>query len=576
MPINKIPQYIQDWHNYVDREPEKHCIDIKLLKNMVEDLMTKDEIFYDDTDVEGFISFCKLVKHKEGRWAGKPFKLSIEQKYIACCVFGFKTYDEELQMNVRWFRELVLFITRKWGKSFFCGALCGYALMADGESGAQIYTLATQKQQASIVYENTKNFLLSSDILSKYVKTKRDKDNSEMLLFPAMNSYMKPGSKNSKGQEGLNPHLFIIDEAALITDRNTYDVFSSAAGARTQPLGVIISTFGDVREGIFDSLLDRCVKRLNGKSAERLFPMIFRLDPEDDYEDETKWIKATPGINEARPTYRYIREELQKAKEDPAQLPSFLARHMNQATNSSVIYFNLKQIDSCTVEMDDSILYDKYIIGGADLSETTDLCCASALLPLNGKLHLFQKYFIAESRIQQNSKQDKMDYESFQYTNATDPLNKELLQICDGPLVNKKYVVQWFVDLRDKYNLTFWKIGADRWHFSDFAEEMALAGFSSEDSNGLGIVFQIAWGAKTLSSPMKETRVMFDDKILQFSRHNGLFRWCSSNTAVSVDANKNIRPEKKKSTGRIDGYASYLNSYIAYKKCEDLFKEYQN
>lgn len=576
MPINEnIPQYIKDWHDYVEREPEKHCNDIKLLKSMIEDLMSRDNIFYDSTDVETFIELCKLFKHKEGRWAGQQYELSIEQKYIVACVFGFKTYDSELKINVRFFSLLVLFVTRKWGKSFFIGAIAGYMLMLDGEAGAQVYTLATQKQQAAIVYENTKNFLLSNETLSKYVKTKRDKDNSEMLVFPATNSYMKPGSKNTKGFEGTNPSCYIIDEAALITDRNTYDVFTSGAGARSQPLGVIISTFGDVREGIFDSILKRCIKRLNKENEEKLFPMIFRLDPDDDYEDESKWIKVAPGIEEARPTYRYIREELQKAKDDPGQLPSFLNRHMNQATNSSVIYFNLKQVDSCATDMDDKILIDKYCVGACDLAETTDLCCASILLPLKSKLHLFQRYFIAEKRIEQNSKLDKMSYRSFCSTDASDPLNKELLQICNGSLVSRKDIVRWFEEIRDTYKLTFWKIGADRWHFSDFAEDMALAGFPKENADGRGIVFEVAWGAKTLSQPIKETRVLFDDKIPQFSRHNGLFRWCTTNVAVDVDPNKNLRPDKEKSTGRIDGYSSYLMSYIAYKKCEDLFKEYQ-
>ncbi len=577
MPIiNNIPKYISDWHDYVEREPQKHCNDIKLLKEMIESLMKDDSIFYDNTDVETFIDFCKMNKHKEGRWAGESFELTIEQKYIAACIFGFKTFDVELTLNVRYFRELVLFCCRKWGKSFFLGAVAAYMLILDGEAGAQVWCLATQKTQAGLVYENTKNFLINNETLRKYVKTKRDKDNAEMLLFPATNSYMKAGSKNSKGQEGLNPSCYIVDEAALITDRNTYDVFSSACGARTQPLGVVISTFGNVREGIFDSILERCIKRLNNKSNERLFPMIFRLDIDDDYMDESKWVKANPGINEARPTYSYIRGELQKAIEDPAQLPSFLNRHMNIATNSSVIYFNLKQVDACAIEMDDKILVNKYAAGAADLAETTDLVCASALLPIYKKLYLFQKYFIASQRIELNSKSDKMAYQSFQYTNASDPLNRELLQICDGSLVSRKHIVQWFVDLRDKYDVTFWKIGADRWHFSDFADDMALVGFPRENSEGRGILFEVAWGAKTLSQPMKETKVLFDDKILQFSRHNGLFRWCTTNTAASIDPNKNIRPDKAHSKGRIDGYSSYLMAYIAFKKCEDLFLEYQD
>lgn len=569
-----IPGYIKDWHDYVRREPEKHCKEIKQLVKMVEKLLRNREVRYDDTDVEAFIDFCKLIKHKEGRWAGQPFELEMEQKYIAACIFGFKIYDEELQMEVRYFRELVLFVCRKWGKSTFISAIALFILMADREPAAQVWTLATQKQQAAIVYEAARSFAFSSDVLSKHVKTRRDKDNSEMLLYPAGDGYMKPGSKNSDAQDGLNPQGVVIDELHAIKNRATYDVFSSAMGARTQPLIIIISTFGFVREGIFDSVLERCQKVLTGKSKERIFPMIFKIDDKDKPEDRKCWIKANPGLG-SRPTMSYLEGEYQKALEDPAQMPSFQAKHLNRASALSVVYFDLQVVDRCAIDMTEDMIRDKYAVGGVDLSETTDLCCASALIPIGGKLYLFQKYFIARARIEQNSKADKMAYESFTYTKAEDMLNKELLHICEGSLVKKSDVTQWFVELSEKYDVTFWKIGADRWHFEDWSEDMAMNGFPIEDKDGRGVVFSVAMGAKSLSSPMKETRSLFEDRIIRFSRHNGLFRWCTTNTAARIDINSNIQPDKAKSKARIDGYLSFLCAYIAYLKVKDMFEEYQ-
>lgn len=571
----EIPKYIKDWHDYVKASPKNHGKDIKLLKKMVEKLLKNPAVFYDDTDVEAFINYSKLLKHREGRWAGHPLELSIEQKYIAACIFGFKTFDVELKMNVRYFKELVLFVGRKWGKSTFISAVADFMLMCDREPAAQVWCLATQKQQASIVYEAAKNFVRSSDALKHHVKTKRDKDNSEMLLFPAGDSFMKAGSKNSNAQDGLNPHCVVIDELHAIRDRNTYDVFSSAMGARTQPLIFIISTFGFAREGIFDSILDRCQNRLKGKSQERILPVIFRIDDDDDPADRKCWIKANPGLVEARPTMQYLEGEYQKALQDPAQMPSFLCKHLNRASSMSVVYFDLAVVDKCAIDMTMEMIRDKYAVGASDIAETTDLCSSSALIPINGKLHLFQKYFIARSRIEQNSKADKMAYESFTNTGAPDPLNNELIHICEGSMVSRKDVVNWYVELSEKYGVTFWKIGADRWHYEDFASDMELAGFPREDKEGRGVVFQVAWGAKTLSQPMKETRVLFEDRILQFSRYNGLFRWCTTNTAALIDRNNNIVPDKAKSKARIDGYASYLMSYIAYTKCREMFDEYQ-
>ncbi|MEK5060491.1 terminase [Paenibacillus sp. FSL H7-0326] len=578
--LNNVPSYIQEWHDYIEREPEKHGSDIKALKVLVEDLLRREDVWYDSTDVEAFIDFCRLGKHREGRWAGSHFELEMEQKYAAACVFGFKIYDDELQMEVRYFREMVLLVARKFGKSFFVGAIVDYMLMVDGEPAAQVWCLATQKVQASIVYENAKTFLQSSDILTppdnpkKYWRTKRDKDNSEMLLFPATGSYLKAGSKNSQSQDGLNPHAYIIDELHAVKDRNTYDVFSSATGARAQPLGVIISTFGSVREGIFDSVLGRCKKVLSGESKERLFPMIFRIDDDDDPADRSCWIKANPGLG-SRPTMSYLEGEYQKAIEDPAQMPSFLTKHLNRASSMSVVYFDLLSVDKCATDMSDEMIRGKYAVGGADMAETTDLCCASAIIPLGGKLYLFQKYFIARQRIEQNSKQDKMAYESFTRTGAKDELNNELLQICEGSMVRKADVTAWFKELSEKYDVTFWKIGYDRWHGGDWVDDMEANGFPKEDPDGRGVTFPVAMGAKSLSGPMRETKSLFDDGIVVFSRYNGLFRWCTTNTAAKIDANNNIQPDKAKSRARIDGYVSFLIAYIAYKKCLDDFEMFQ-
>lgn len=571
---NSTPTYIKDWHDYIEREPEKHCKDIKQLKKLIEKLLKSKTVFYDDTDVIAYVDFCKLIRHKEGRWAGQPFELSIEQKYFAACIFGFKTFDKELKLNVRWFREAVLFVARKWGKSTFISSIADYLLIADNEAAAQVWTLATQKTQAAIVYDAAKFFALDSPVLKKHVRTKRDKDNSEMLLFPLTNSFMKAGSKNSQSQDGLNPHGVIIDELHAIKDRNTYDVFSSAQGARTQPLTVIISTFGFVREGIFDSILDRCKKVLSGENKERLFPMIFKIDDNDEVSNVKCWIKANPGLG-SHPTLSYLEGEYKKALTDTAQLPSFLAKHLNRSSNSSYSFFDLSTIDGCATDIILSDYKDRYAVGGVDLAETTDLCCATALIPLDGKLKLIQKYFIASARLAYNSKQDKMSYEMFTSTNAKEMVCKELLQICDGSMVKKSDVTQWYVELAEKYNIIFWKIGYDRWQGGDWVDDMEQNGFPKE-KDGYGVTFPVAMGAKSLSLPMKESKALFEDCLIQFDRHNGLFRWCCSNTAATISPRNNeIQPDKSRSKARIDGYVSFLISYIAYQKEKEHFDEYQ-
>lgn len=576
----KLPAPIRVWHDYVEKKPERHCADIKKLKVLIENLIDRPGIRYDKEPVDRFIAFCRTLKHKEGRWAGKPFEPSREQKYFAACVFGLKIMDPELKQEVRYFREAILWVARKFGKSAFISAIAAYMLISDGEAAPQVWCLATQKTQASIVYKNARDMLLTSKVLtpprnpSLIWHTKRDTDNAEMILCPLNGGYMKAGSKNSKGQDGLNPSCFIIDELHAITDRNTYDVFSSAQGARTQPLSVIISTYGFVREGIFDSVLERCRNTLDGKSKDaRIFPMIFRIDDDDKPEDRSCWIKANPGIPEARPTMTYLEGEYLKALEDRAQMPSFLAKHLNRATNAAEAYFDLMEIDACATDLTEKDFRGMYAVGGVDLAETTDLCCATALIPKDGKLMLFQRYFVASARLEQNSKSDKMDYISFTRTGAEDPLNIELLKVCDGPMVRKSEVTQWFWELTQQYGVNFWAIAYDRWHGGDWSDEMEQYGYPKMDNEGFGVTFPVAMGAKSLSSPMKEFRSLIRAGVFRFSRHNGLFRWCISNTCVVVDANNEIRPEKARSRARIDGFMSALLAYIAWQQRKDLFTE---
>lgn len=580
-----LPGYIADWHNYIEREPKKHGEDIKKLKRLVERILKKKDVWYDPEPVERFITFCRTMRHKEGRWAGSPFEPSIEQRYLAACVFGIKTRDKELKREVRYFREVILLVARKFGKSLFISAIAAYMLLSDREAAPQVWTLATQKTQASIVYKNARDMLTTSRTLTPPDRpgliwyTRRDTDNAEMIVSPLNSGYMKAGSKNSKGQDGLNPHCFIIDELHAITDRNTYDVFSSAQGARTQPLSVIISTFGFERENIFDSVYERCRKVLDGKTrGSRVFPMIFRIDDSDDPEDRSCWIKANPGIPEARPTMSYLEGEYQKAVEDPAQMPSFLAKHLNRAINAAGAYFDVRDINACACEMSEADYRGRYGVGGVDLAETTDLCCATAMFPYQGKLKTIQRYFIAEARIDQNSKNDKMAYRSFVNTGAPDPMNNELLQICPGPMVRKSDVTAWYDELTYKYGVIFWAIGYDRWHGGDWVDEMEQHGYPKQDNEGHGVTFPVAMGARSLSAPTKEFRSLLQDRVIQYSRYNGLLRWCLSNTNVEVDVRSEIRPVKGRGSARkrIDGFMSMLLAYIAYKQRRDLFNEYQS
>ncbi|MBC7766192.1 MAG: terminase large subunit [Hyphomonadaceae bacterium] len=564
--------HIIEWHAYVKKEPKKHCKAIKQLKVLIENLLKKEEIIYDPSDVEAFKAFCLLLRHTEGEWAGLPLELNLEQKYIAACVLGIKWMDEH-GSYIRYFNELILIIARKWGKSTFASALGLYLQCADKENGAQVWCLATVKAQAEIVYKHAVNMALNSPVLKKHVRT-RKVTNGHQLEYRTTN-IIAAGSKDSHKKDGLNPHGVIIDELHAVKDRNTYDVMKSAMGARRQPLMIIISTSGFERDGIFDGTYNKAKAILTGdQPMNNTFPMIFEIDENDKWDNEKCWIKANPSLGIA-PKLRYLQQQAESARQAPEELPSFMAKHLNRASNQSVSFFDLQTINNCAIDMTEDMFKGRYAVGGVDLAETTDLCCASVLVPIGQKLYLFQKYFIASERLQGNSKQDNKDYASFVKTLANDPLNRDLLKICEGSMVKKSDVTEWYIELVEKYNITFWKIGWDRWHGGDWVDEMESKGFPKCDKEMVGVTFPVAMGAKSLSDPMRESRALMKDKKIHYSRHNGLFRWCCCNTAARTDINNGIQPDKSKARARIDGYVSFLIAYIAYKHCIDLFNEFQ-
>lgn len=566
-------KYIIEWHEYVKNEPDKHCKAIHSLKAMIERLIAKDEIYYDENEIEVVIDFCGLLNHLEGEWAGKPLILNKVQKYIVACLYGIK----EKNTKLRYFREAIMIVARKFGKSLFISALCLYGLIADGEQGAQIWALATVKSQAEIIYKNAVKLALKSPKLKKYLRTRKVSD-GQVLEFEMTNSYMKAGGKNVETKDGLNVHVCAIDELHAIKNRNTYDVMISAMGARQQPLMLIITTSGFERDNIYDSIYNVCKRILSGEVDDnRKFPIIFEIDEEDDWKDEAKYIKANPGLG-ITPKIDYLIQQRNNAIADIALLPSFLCKHLNRASNASVIYFDLNEIDKCMEELNEDEYKNKYAVGGVDLAETTDLCNATCTIPVGGKFIVIQKYFVAEKRIEEMSAKDKKAYEFFKETKANDIGSKSILEITPGSFVKKEYVTNWFLWLMSDLGISLLRIGYDTWHSKDWADDMNSKGFthcSTHKGELEGILLPVVQGMKTLSQPMKETKIAFKDKIIRYSKHNGLFRWCCNNTSAKIDVNNNIMPDKAHSTGRIDGYAGFLNSIVAYNSIKYIFDAYQ-
>lgn len=492
--------------------------------------------------IEFIERFCK---HSKGKWIGKPVRLELFQKAKIQAVYGFVHKDTGLRRC----REVFTLVGRKNGKSTEKAATGVYMMIGDGEGGAEVYSVATKKDQSRIVFTEAVNMVAQSPALSKHVK-KRKSD----LYFPVTFSKFEPLAADSNSLDGLNVHNGIMDELHAIKDRNLYDVIKQAMSAREQPLLDMITTAGFVRENIFDSIYNYACKVLDGIiEDDRFMAFIYELDERSEWTDFRMWEKANPGLGTIK-DYNELAANVERAKNDPDFLPTVLTKDFNVRDTVTGTWLTFDQINNEeTFTMDD--IRNTYAVGGVDLSSTTDLSCATLLLmkPGSEKKYALQQYFLPSELLEERVREDKIPYDRW--------VERELLTLCEGNKVNYSDVTAWFERMLNEYEIHPVWIGYDPWNSQYWVDEMKEHGFVME---------KVRQGAQTLSQPMKEMGADLQAKRINYN-NNPILKWCLTNTAVKRDDNDNIRPIKgQNQRQRIDGAVSLLIAYtVMFNHMED-------
>ena len=494
--------------------------------------------------IEFIETFCK---HSKGKWIGRPVVLELFQKAKIQAVYGFVHKDT----GFRRCREVFTLVARKNGKSTEKAATGNYMLIGDGEGGSEVYSVATKKDQARIVFAEAVNMTAQSPALSKHVK-KRKTD----LYFPLTFSKFEPLASDSNSLDGLNVHNAIMDELHAIKDRNLYDVIKQAMSAREQPLLDMITTAGFIRECIFDSTYKYACDVLDGLvEDDRFLAFIYELDDRAEWTNPTAWVKANPGLGSIK-SISELAANVERAKNDPDFLPTVLTKDFNIRNTVSGTWLTFEHIQN-----PDAFTYgdiqNSYAVGGSDLSSTTDLCCATLLImkPGSEKKYALQMYFLPADLLEQRVKEDKIPYDKW--------AERGLLRLCEGNKVNYSDVTAWYREMVQAYDITPLWIGYDPWNSQYWVQEMKDNGFTME------VVRQ---GAQTLSQPMKEMGADLAAKLINYNA-NPITMWCLTNTSVKRDENDNIRPIKgQNQRQRIDGAVSLL---IAYTVLFNHYSDYQ-
>lgn len=529
----------------------------RVYKKLFDDLSdTKSEWEYSPKRANHAIEFIEnFCKHSKGRLGGKPFILELWQKAMTAAVFGFVHKID----GVRKYREFILIVARKNGKSAWGSAVALYMLVADGEAGPEVVSAATKKDQAKIIWSEAKRMVKKSPSLSKRIKTLV----AEMISDFNDGSF-KPLSSDSNTLDGLNVHCSLIDELHAIEDKNLYDVIVDGMSAREQPLSIITTTAGTVREGIFDIKYDEAERIINGYDDpdgykdERVLPIIYELDKREEWTDEKCWKKANPGLGTIKSLVQ-LRDKVNKAKANPLLVKNLLTKDFNIRETTSEAWLTFEQLNN-PATFDVAALNPSYGIGGCDLSETTDLTAAKVIFmrPNDENIYVLQMYWLPEDLLEQRIKEDKIPYDIWR--------DMGLLRTTPGNSVHAKFVTEWFLEIRDKYDIYLPWIGYDRWSAKYWVEDMQ--GHFGKES-----MVPIAQGKQTLSAPMKKLGADLEKNLIIYN-NNPIDKWCLSNTAIDIDKNLNIQPNKSKNQRRrIDGTAALLNAYVVL---QDKWNDYQN
>ena len=517
----------------------------KLVKDLEDD---SSEWEYSSKRANHAIEFIEnFCKHSKGKMGGKPFILELWQKAMIAALFGFIHKID----GIRKYREFILIVARKNGKSALGSAIALYMLLADGEAGPEIVSAATKKDQAKIIWSEAKRMIKKSPTLSK-----RARCLVSDIVTDFNDGSFKPLSSDSNTLDGLNVHASLIDELHAIEDKNLYDVIVDGMTAREQPLSIITTTAGTVREGIFDIKYDECERIINGYDDgdykdERVLPIIYELDSRKEWVDPKCWKKANPGLGTIK-SIDQLEAKVEKAKANPLLVKNLLCKDFNIRETTSEAWLTFEQLNN-TSTYDIQSLKPKYAIGGADLSSTTDLTCGTIIFKVPGdeQIYVKQMYFLPEDLLEKRVQEDKIPYDIWR--------DLDLLRTVPGNKVHYKHVTEWFLEMQNEYDIYIYSGGYDAWSAAYWVEEM-------KNTFGKDTWEPVIQGKKTLSGPMKSLGADLEKKIINYN-NNPILKWCLSNTAIEIDKNDNIQPIKTSNQRRrIDGLASLLDAYVQLER----------
>ena len=481
--------------------------------------------------------------HSKGR--NDLLKLELWQKALVSVIFG--VVDE---YGNRQFREIVLLVARKNGKSLFASAIMDYVAFLDGEYGAEIYCLAPKLEQAEIVYSCFWQMCQAEeDTRSKIVARGRKAD----FYIEESNTIIKKIAFNAKKSDGFNPHLVVCDEiASWVGDagKKQYEVMKSALGSRRQPMILSCTTSGYVNEGIYDELFKRGTRFLLGDSKEkRLLPVFYMIDDEEKWNDINELAKSNPNLG-VSVSVDYMLEEIAVAEGSLSKKAEFLTKYCCVKQSSEQAWLATKVVDGAVSEpICPEDFYNSYAVGGIDLSQTTDLTSACVVIERNEVEYVISHFWIPAEKLDEAIARDDIPYREM--------IEQGVLSLSGEGFVDYNDVFMWFMKLVQDYRIMPLVVGYDRYSSQYLVQQM---------KNDGGFLMDDVYQGWNMTPAINKLEGVLKEKRLKIG-NNPLLRVHLLDTALQKDRmTKRVKIVKLNENSHIDGVAALLDALIVKDK----------
>lgn len=533
-----------------------------ILDYLIKGLENKS-FFYDQKKANAAIEWIEEhAFHTEGKLAPNPLKLELWEKAFVAALFGVVDADGKRQ-----FREAVLIVARKNGKSLLAAAIAKYVWWIDGGFGAKIYNIAPKLDQADIIYNNIWQMTLldpeyqtlKEELSEKDMHNKKVKDDSALpkhrmsdLYITATNSTVKKIAFSAKKSDGFNPSLCVCDEiAAWEGDQGLkqYEVMKSGMGAREEGILLSCTTAGYINDSIYDEIFKRSTRFLLGDSKERkLLPFLYVIDDIDKWNDINELRKSNPNLG-VSVSVDFMLEEIAIAEGSLSKKSEFICKYCNLKQNSSLAWLPSNVIESMygdPINLDD--FRGSYCVAGIDLSQTTDLTSACVVIEKNGELYVFSKFWLPSEKIDEATARDGLPYNIY--------IQRGLLEESGDNFVDYHDCFKWLTMLVEDYEILPLQVGYDRYSAQYLIQDLKQYGFQTDD------VFQgdNLWGV------LQEMEGLFKDKKVHIG-DNDLLKVHLFNSAIKMNAERGRgKLIKLNPSDHIDGVAALADAFCVRQK----------